>query len=118
MGVRREWAYRRQESERLRNDLIRIGARVPTRDSLIMYPDPGECGNWNKYRKRVIGAVSQIRFENNLMLVRRGRQYMYQLATDSVGAMGRDLTEREQYHLEHNPNYVSDGAISDETEEE
>ena len=35
-GVCREWAYRCEESERLRNDLIAFGSRIPIRDSFAM----------------------------------------------------------------------------------
>ena len=91
-----------------------MGARVPIRDSLAMYPVNGETQNWNDYRRKVIKAVTQIRVENNRMLLRRNRLYMYELANDSVRASGRELIEVEQQHLQQNPNYISDDYMSDE----
>lgn len=114
-GVRREWAYRCEESERLRNDLIALGARVPIRDSFAMYPnEPMQGRSWNQYKQQVVRAVEQIRFENNRMLLRRSRYYMYELAKDSVSASGRELSEAEKCHLLQNPNYISDDYMSDE----
>ena len=114
-GVRREWAYRCEESENLKNDLIALGSRVPIRDSFAMYPDiPVQGRSWSEYKRQVIKAVSHIRLENNRMLLRRSRYYMYQLAKDSVTATGRELSETEKCHLLQNPNYISDEYMSDE----
>ena len=113
-GVRREWAYRREESDRLRNDLIHLGASVPIRDSFAIYPELGEGRSWPNYKRQMVKAVLQIRKENNRMLLRRCRYYMYKLALDSVRASGRELSVDEQRHLLQNPNYVSDDYMSDE----
>lgn len=113
-GIRQEWAYRRAESERLRNELIAMGARVPIRHSLDMFPRTTESSGWDDYRRKVIQAVKQLRIENNRMLLRRTRQYIYQLAKDSVRASGRELTHVEEQHLQQNPCYISDDYMSDE----
>lgn len=107
-GVRREWAYRVEESERLSNDLIAMGLRVPSRNSLDVYPARNQRISWIQFKREVVKAVLLIRKENNKMLVRRSRHYMYQLAQDSVRASGRELTEAQQHMLLQNPNYLSD----------
>lgn len=116
-GVRREWAYRCEESESLRNDLIALGAPVIDRDSFAMYPDGYiRARSWTEYKEQVIKAVEHIRMENNRMLLRRSRYYMYELAKDSVSASGRELSEVEKCHLLQNPKYLSDDYMSDEGE--
>ena len=112
-GVRREWAYRVEESQRLSNDLIAMGVRVPTRHSLDVYPTRNHGMSWIQFKRKVVLAVSLIRKENNRMLVRRSRHYMYQLAQDSVRASGRELTETQEQMLLQNPKYLSDGYMSD-----
>ena len=56
-GVWREWAYRLEESNQLRNDLIALGAKLPARDSLGIYPEYRFQGSWGEYRMKVIAAV-------------------------------------------------------------
>ncbi|KAL8108225.1 hypothetical protein AgCh_024610 [Apium graveolens] len=110
-GVRREWAYRREESDQLRDALLSMGLRVPTRHSIDIYSQAGDSPTWAGFRKKVIRAVTSIRKENNRMLLRRSRQYMYELARDSVCGIGRELTEDEQHRLLRNENYLSDDYI-------
>ncbi|KAL8154954.1 hypothetical protein AgCh_000356 [Apium graveolens] len=43
-GVCREWAYRREESDQLRDDLIAMGVKVPVRQSLTMRWE--RCASW------------------------------------------------------------------------
>lgn len=59
-GVRREWDYRLEESERLRNDLIRMRARVPIRDSLAMFSVAGDTHN-NKSFKTISPKLLQVK---------------------------------------------------------
>ena len=113
-GLSREWAYRRLESDRLKNDLLAMGLTVPSRESIALYPNPGEC-SWSVFKRRVDVAVSLIRQENNRMLLRRSRYYMYHLAQDSVRASGRQLTKAQKRMLLQNPNYLSDDYASDES---
>ncbi|KAL1831041.1 hypothetical protein ACET3Z_000692 [Daucus carota] len=113
-GVRREWAHRLEESDQLRNDLIALGAKLPAPDSLAIYPEYRFQGSWGEYRMKVIAGVEQIREENNRMLLRRCRMYMYQLARDSATASGREMSFEEECALLQNPNYISDFYMSDE----
>ncbi|KAL8145462.1 hypothetical protein AgCh_003581 [Apium graveolens] len=59
-GVRREWAYRREESDRMRDDLIAMGVKVPVRQSLTMYSEAGESPTWSQFRRKVIKDVAPI----------------------------------------------------------
>ena len=113
-GVRREWAFRLEESNQLRNDLIGLGAKLPVRDSLGVYPARNFNGSWGDYRRLVIEAVGLIREENNRMLLRRCRFYMLKLVKDSAAASGREMTFEEECQLLQNPNYLSDEPMSDE----
>ena len=113
-GVRREWAFRLEESDQLRNDLIGLGAKLPVRESLGVYPARNFNGSWADYRRLVIEAVELIREENNRMLMRRCRFYMIKLAQDSANASGRDMSFEEECSLLQNPNYISDYDMSDE----
>ena len=116
-GVRREWAYRCEESERLRNDLIALSCSVPVRDSFAMFPQTHQGRSWSEYKRVVIKAVEQIRFENNRMLLRKGRYDMYELARTQVRALGRELSELEKTYLIQNPNYLSDEEMSNEEDD-
>uniref|UniRef100_A0A161ZJW7 Uncharacterized protein n=1 Tax=Daucus carota subsp. sativus TaxID=79200 RepID=A0A161ZJW7_DAUCS len=113
-GVRREWAFRREESDHLRNDLIGLSAKLPVRDSLIVYPARNFNGSWGEYHHKVIEAVELIREENHRMLLHRCRFYMLQLAKDSATANGREMTFEEECQLLQNPHYISDDHMSDE----
>ena len=73
----REWTFRREESDQLRNDLITLGAKLPVRDSLTIYPAHGFQDSWGYYRRKVIEAVEIIREENKRMLLRWCRFYIY-----------------------------------------
>uniref|UniRef100_A0A164T3B7 Uncharacterized protein n=1 Tax=Daucus carota subsp. sativus TaxID=79200 RepID=A0A164T3B7_DAUCS len=113
-GVRREWAFRLEESDQLRNDLIGLSAKLPVCDSLAVYPALNFNGSWVDYRCLVIEAVGLIREENNRMLLRRCRFYMLKLAKDSTTASGREMTFEEECQLLQNPHYLSDDPMSDE----
>ena len=113
-GVRREWAFCLKESDQLRNDLIGLGANLPVRDSLAVYPAHNFNGSWGDYRRLIIEAVGLIREENNRMLLRRCRFYMLKLAKDSATASGREMTFEEECQLLQNPNYLSIDPMSDE----
>ncbi|KAL8110533.1 hypothetical protein AgCh_026311 [Apium graveolens] len=65
-------------------------------------------------RRKVVKVVTLIRRENNRILLRRSRYYMFELAQDSVRASGRELTEAEQHRLLQNEDYISDDYMSDE----
>ncbi|KAL8093983.1 hypothetical protein AgCh_035750 [Apium graveolens] len=113
-GVRRKWAFRREESESLTHDLIAMSVRVPLRRSLSIYPRPHKNLPRSEFRRKVVKAVTLIRRKNNRMLLRRSRYYIFRLAQDSVRASGRELTEAEQHRLLQNEDYISDDYMSNE----
>lgn len=115
VGVRREWAYRVGESIQLNNDLNAMGLRVPSRDSFGIYPIRDDSVIRVEFKRRVVNSVACIREENNRMLMRMSRRFMYELAQDFVRASGRELTEAQQRMLLRNPDYLSNGYMSDES---
>ena len=54
-------------------------------------------------------VVKQIRKENNLMLLRRCRYYMLQLAEEMATATQRELTPNERNNVLSYEEYLSDG---------
>lgn len=83
-----------------------------------MYPNHNESVSWSKFKRRVIHAVACIREENNGILIRRIRHYMYQNAQDSVRAnsirtSGKELSEAQQLTITKS-RLSSDGYMSDE----
>ena len=54
-------------------------------------------------------VVKQIRKENNLMLLRRCRYYMLQLAGEMATATQRELTPNERNNVLSYDEYLSDG---------
>ncbi|KAI8530669.1 hypothetical protein RHMOL_Rhmol11G0077600 [Rhododendron molle] len=60
------------------------------------------------------GAVERIRRENNRMLLRKCRYYMFQLAKEVAETSGRKLTPRERSNVLANNKYLSDYDISNE----
>uniref|UniRef100_A0A2N9HYF3 Aminotransferase-like plant mobile domain-containing protein n=2 Tax=Fagus sylvatica TaxID=28930 RepID=A0A2N9HYF3_FAGSY len=99
-GLRREWEYRYNESNTLYTDLVVLGAPLPDRVSLTM-----PRSNVVNYEK----VVKQIRKENNLMLLRRCRYYMLQLAEEMATATQRELTPNERNNVLSYEEYLSDG---------
>lgn len=60
-------------------------------------------------------AMSQIKKENNQMLMRMSRYFMLQLAAETTEASGRQLTENERHNNAlNNEKYLFDYAMSDE----
>lgn len=85
-----------------------MGVQVPLHRSLTM-------PLWGTNHKRNFeNAVSQILRENNRILVRRCRFYIFQLASDIVVANGRQLSQIEEQNLMNNDKYLSNYYMSDE----
>jgi hypothetical protein len=99
-GLRCEWEYRYNESNTLYTDLVVLGAPLPDHVSLTM-----PRSNVVNYEK----VVKQIRKENNLMLLRRCRYYMLQLAEEMATATQRELTPNERNNVLSYEEYLSDG---------
>ena len=104
-GLRREWAFRVNESELVVEQLHELGAPCVRRSSLSM-----QRRNRSEYEV----AVRRIREENNQMFIRRSRFYMLKLATNQANAMAMTLAETEINNILNNPSYISDYEMSDE----
>ena len=80
VGLRREWDFCVNEPNTLHNDLMRLGAPLVDRNSLTL---PWQ--NLHQYKR----AVTKIKRENNLMILRGSRYHMLQLAKELVVATNR-----------------------------
>ena len=78
--LRQEWNFRVNESNTLHDDLVRLGASLVDRVSLTLSPQ-----NMHQYKR----AVTKIKKENNLMILRRSRYHMLQLAEELATATNR-----------------------------
>ena len=76
-GLRREWDFRVNESNALHDDLVRLGAPFVDRVSLTLSQQ-----NTHQYEP----AVTKIKKEYNLMILRRSRYHMLQLAEELAAA--------------------------------
>ena len=101
--LRREWDFCMNESNALRDDLVRLGVPLVNRISLIL---PWQ--NMDQYRH----VVAKIKKENNLMLRHRCKYHILQLAEKLAAATNRQFTpERnnvlnyKSYLLEWMPMY-------------
>ena len=79
-GLRREWDFRMNESNALHDDLVRLRAPLVNRSSLTL-----PWRNLDQYER----AVTKIKKENNLMILRRSRYHMLQLAEELAAATNR-----------------------------
>ena len=104
-GIRREWAFRVNESNVIVAQLCDLGAPIVRHLSLSMQ---------RRNRSEYEFAVNRIREENNRMCIRRSRYYLLQLTNNQVTTMGRTLSQTEVNNVLNNPSYVSDYEMSDE----
>jgi len=79
-GLQREWDFCVNESNALNDDLVRLGAPPIDRVSLTLSRQ-----NMHQYKH----AVTTIKRENNLMILRRSRYHMLQLAEELAAATNR-----------------------------
>uniref|UniRef100_A0A7N2R3Q0 Uncharacterized protein n=1 Tax=Quercus lobata TaxID=97700 RepID=A0A7N2R3Q0_QUELO len=98
-GLRREWDFRVNESNALHDDLVRIGAPLVDRVSLTLSRQ-----NMHQYER----AVTKIKKENNLMILRRSRYHMLQLAEELAAATNRQLTPTERNNVLNYEDYLSE----------
>ena len=89
-GLRREWDFRVNESNALHNDLVQLEAALVNRVSLTL-----SWQNMHQYER----AVTKIKKENNLMMLRRSRYHMLQLAEELAAATNRQLTLAERNNV-------------------
>ena len=98
-GLQQEWDFRVNESNALHNDLLQLGAPIVERSSLTL---PRQ--NMHQYER----VVTKIKKENNLMILRRSRYHMLQLAEELAAAMNRQLTPAEHNNVLNYEDYLSE----------
>ena len=86
------------ESNALHNDLVQLEAPLVDRVSLTLSRQ-----NMHQYER----AVTKIKKENNLMILRRSRYHMLQLAEELAVAMNRQLTPAERNNVLNYEDYLS-----------
>ena len=85
------------ESNALHDDLVRLGVPLVDRSSLTL---PRQ--NMHQYER----AVTKIKKENNLMILRRSRYHMLQLAKELAPATNRQLTPAERNNVLNYEDYL------------
>ena len=98
-GLKREWDFRMNESNALHNDLVQLGAPFVDRVSLTL-----PWRNLDQYER----AVTKIKKENNLMILRRSRYHMLQLAEELAATTNRQLTLVERNNVLNYEDYLSE----------
>ena len=86
------------ESNALHNDLVQLEAPLVDCVSLTLSRQ-----NMHQYER----AVTKIKKENNLMILRRSRYHMLQLAEELAVAMNRQLTPAERNNVLNYEDYLS-----------
>ena len=98
-GLRREWDFRVNESNALHDDLLQLKAPLVYCSSLTL---PRQ--NMHQYER----AVTKIKKENNLMILRRSRYHMLQLVEELAAATNRQLTPAERNNVLNYEDYLSE----------
>ena len=98
-GMRREWDFCVNESNALHNDLVQLEAPLVDRVSLTL-----SWQNMHQYER----AVTKIKKENNLMILRRSRYHMLQLAEELAAATNKQLTPAERNNVLNYEDYLSE----------
>ena len=99
VGLQQKWDFRVNESNALHNDLLQLRAPLVERSSLTL---PRQ--NMHQYEH----AVTKIKKENNLMILRRSRYHMLQLVEELAAAMNRQLTPAERNNVLNYEDYLSE----------
>ena len=86
------------ESNALHNDLVQLEAPLVDRVSLTLSRQ-----NMHQYER----AVTKIKKENNLMILRRSRYNMLQLAEKLAAATNRQLTPAKRNNVLNYEDYLS-----------
>ena len=97
-GLRREWDFCVNESNALHDDLVQLKAPLVDHVSLTL-----SQRNMHQYER----AVTKIKKENNLMILRRSRYHMLQLAKELAAATNRQLTLAERNNVLNYEDYLS-----------
>ena len=96
--LRWEWDFRVNESNALHDDLVQLGAPFVDHVSLKL-----SRRNMHQYEH----AVTKIKKENNLMILRRSRYHMLQLVEELAAATNRQLTPAERNNVLNYEDYLS-----------
>ena len=94
-----EWDFRVNESNTLHDDLVQLEAPLIDRVSLTLSRQ-----NMHQYEH----AVTEIKKENNLMILRRSRYHMLQLAEELAAATNMQLTPAERNNVLNYEDYLSE----------
>ena len=94
-----EWDFHMNESNALHNDLMQLEA--PLVDHVLLTLSRQ---NMHQYER----AVTKIKKENNLMILRRSRYHMLQLAEELAAATNRQLTPAECNNVLNYEDYLSE----------
>ena len=86
VGLRWEWDFRMNESNALHDDLVQLRAHLVDHISLTL-----PRRDMHQYER----AMTKIKKENNLMILRRSRYHMLQLVKELAAATNRQLTSAE-----------------------
>ena len=95
----REWDFRVHESNALHNDVVRLGAPLVNRSSLTL---PQQ--NMHQYERAV--TKKKKKRENNLMILRRSKYDMLQLAEELAVATNRQLTPAKRNNVLNYEDYL------------
>ena len=98
VGLQREWDFHVNESNVLHDDLVQLGAPLVDRVSLTL-----SRRNMHQYER----AMTKIKKENYLMILRRSRYHMLQLAKELAAATKRQLTPAERNNVLNYEDYLS-----------
>ena len=98
-GLQREWDFRVNESNALHDDLVWLEA--PSVDRVLLTLSRQ---NMHQYEH----AVTTIKKENNLMILRRSKHHMLQLAEELAAATNRQLTPAERNNVLNYKDYLSE----------
>ena len=98
-GLQREWGFHVNEFNALHNDLMQLGVPLVNRSSLTL---PRQ--NLHQYKR----AVTKIKKENNLMILRRSRYHMLQLAEELATTRNRQLTPAKRNNVLNYEDYLSE----------
>nr|POE96206.1 hypothetical protein CFP56_59993 [Quercus suber] len=97
--LRQEWDFRVNESNTLHDDLVRLRVPLVDRSSLTL-----PRRNMHQYEC----AVTKIKKENNLIILRRSRYHMLQLAEELAAVTKRQLTQAERNNVFNYEDYLSE----------
>ena len=95
--LRREWDFRVNESNALHNNLMRLSAPFVNHVSFTL-----PRRNMHQYER----AMTKIKKENNLMILRRSRYHILQLAEELAAAMNKQLTPVERNNVLNYEDYL------------